>query len=180
MDFEISLSTDSLVVNRLPDLAPDPVESILEALRSKVTELGCPNCCSGFPLTFVKESANFGGGGTIIGNGYKLEQLTRITADLVLAEGGNGSGINIGELPIGQPSGAKEFMRPASAALLVGSKEAMKNIEALESMLRHPAPDNPQLDEQLSSQLKEKLRSANAIGFGEFPLVLRTNDPLIT
>jgi hypothetical protein len=146
--------------------------SILKALGAKLEELGCPQCCSGEDLTFLKESTDFGGSGTIIGNGFKLERLTRLTDDLVLAEGVNGSGINIEKLRPGETiddDNAQDFMQTASVALLVGRKEVMNDREALQSMLQ-----------SLSPQFGERLGSYDAIGFGEFPLVLRTNDPLIT
>lgn len=171
MHFEIPLSTDSRSVGLIPAPDPvnppeDPIASILKALGAKLGELGCPKCCSGEDLTFIKESEGFGGG-TIIGNGFKLERLTRLPGDLILAEGGNGGVINIGEIAPGGTVDAQAFVRPASAALVAGRKEVMNNFEALESLLSSP-------------QFREKLSSFDAIGFAEFPLVLRTNDPLIT
>ncbi len=175
MDFELSLSTNPRFSSRLPDSAPDPVASILEALKERVTELGCPECCSGFPLTFVKESADLEGGGTIIGNGFKLKKVMGITDDFVLAEGGNGVAINIGKLSPGETIDIESFARPndepVHAALLVGREGVMSRLETLEPSLRKLAE---------SPQFREKLGSFDAIGFAEFPLVLRTNDPLIT
>jgi hypothetical protein len=176
MSFAISLSTNPSFVSQFPvsvpgSVAPDPVESILEALRTKLSELGCPECCSGFPLTFIKESADHGGG-TIIGNGYKLEQLTPLSHELMLAEGGNGVIINIGELSPDQP--IPLTAKPARVALVVGSKELMNK-----------GNQGFRLPEALGAdavrgRLGEVINSFDAIGFVEFPLVLRTNDPLIT
>lgn len=171
MNFAISLSTNSRFVGLIPVPDPilppeDPMASILKALGAKLDELGCPRCCSGFPLTFIKESGDFGGGDTIIGNEFKLKRVTRLNNDFVLAEGANGGVINIGEISPGETIDVEELAPEAARiALLVGRKEVMKNFEALASTL---------------PQLKEKLGSFDAIGFAEFPLVARTNDPLIT
>ncbi len=175
MDFELTLSTNPRFSSRFSASAPDPVVSILEALKRTVSDLGCPECCSGFPLIFVKESADFGGSGTIIGNGFKLERLTRLDDDLVLAEGVNGGVINVGRIRPGHTVFAEELVRPARVALMVGRKEVMDKFFAAEPGAKSPAEnlaENP--------QLKEMLASFDAIGFAQFPLVARTNDPLIS
>lgn len=179
MTFELSLPTDPRFIDMLPPELGPGTEDFLGRLRGKLGELGCLECCSGFPLTFIKESADFGGSGTIVGNGLTLEGLTRfefekelptgeiIRDDMVLAEGANGVIINIGRLSPGQTIDPDDVRQSVRAALLVGSKEAMNDFETLESRLRDP-------------QLRERLGAFDAIGFAEFPLVARTNDPLIT
>lgn len=171
MSFEISFTTDPrfIIEMPVPDPEPDPLDRIRQLLGGVAGGLGCPECCSGFPTVFVKESAEFGGG-TIIGNRYKLERLTKINDNLILAEGTGGVVINIGDLPDGTFP-AEAFETKATAALLVGSKEVMHNMEALQAQLGRLAE---------SPRWQENSRSFAAIGFAEFPLVLRTNDPLIT
>lgn len=172
MSFEISFTTNPrfIVGMPVPDPEPDPLDRIRELLGDVTDELGCPKCCSGFPTMFVKESAEFGSG-TIIGNGYKLERLTKINDHLSLAEGANGGVINIGRLAAGETVPAEAVEARTSAALVVGSKEVMHDMEALQTQLAKLAE---------SPRWRENSRSFAAIGFAEFPLVLRTNDPLIT
>jgi len=175
MGFEFSLSTNPRFSSRFSDSAPDAVESILEALKKNATELGHPQCYSACDMTFIKESADFGDS-AIIGNGFKLERVTRLDDNFVLAEGGNGVVINIGNISPGETIDVETHLRRgARAALLVSSKEVMSNFFAAE-----PGEKSPATKLAENQQLKEMLASFDAIGFAEFPLVARTNDPLIS
>lgn len=169
LDFSISLRSIIPVVDIRPtvpidDPQPDPLASVRKFLTDMLPALGRVQFLKGVDCWFYNASQD-SGGGTIIGDGFQPQQITRLDDDWWLVEGISGGAINIGDLAPGESA----ILEPSAfrMAKLLGPQEAMFNRERIELALDLLAE---------SPRWMEVGRSFDAIGFG----IWRTNDPLIS
>jgi len=168
VDFSISLRNIVPVVDIRPTVPfnaqPDPLANIRRFLADVLPALSGVQSLSGVDCWFYNASQD-AGSGTIIGNGFQPQRLTRLDRDWWLAEGISGGVINIGDLAPGE----SVTLEPSAfrIAKLLGPQEAMFHRERLEQALTALVE---------SPRWAEVGTSFEAIGFG----VWRTNDPLIS